>query len=179
VNDASLLGGKELIPDWIELLQRFTHFGLLDVAHQLPRHAPGAHDNLGRPQHAAQLVDDRGFDLGGGYAADRAGLGTELSPRPQPVNRPALQHLPILALQHIPALQHLCVRWGMGWGDGWVWVWVWVWVSCAGWELLNTLPLLPFIVRFPHDLSKLYFGCLQYPIIKSTSLCLTIRNATI
>jgi hypothetical protein len=71
LDDPRLLGREQLVPQRVELQQRFPRLGLGDGVVLGPRRAPGAHDDLGLPEHAAQLVDDHRLDLRRGDAADR------------------------------------------------------------------------------------------------------------
>ena len=78
LDDTGLLGGEKLTPQRIEPFQRLAHLSLRNVPHGVPCRAPGAHDDLGRPQQTAQLIDDRGFDLARRHALDGTGCGVAL-----------------------------------------------------------------------------------------------------
>ena len=63
MDDAGLLSGEKLTPQRIEPFQRLAHLSFRNLLTRLPRRAPSAHDNLGRSQQTAQLIDHRGFNL--------------------------------------------------------------------------------------------------------------------
>ena len=63
LDDAGLLSGEKLTPQRIEPFQRLAHLSFRNLLTRLPRRAPSAHDNLGRSQQTAQLIDHRGFNL--------------------------------------------------------------------------------------------------------------------
>ena len=74
---ARLLGGKELVPERVELQQRLPNFCLGDVRRLFACGAPRADDDLGLPEDAEKLVNDRSLDLRGRHPAYR----TRLCPR--------------------------------------------------------------------------------------------------
>ena len=78
LHDARLLDREERVPKWVELLQRLPRLVLGDVILLGPHCAPRADDDVGLPENAAQLVDDRTLDLRRRHATDRASLGSAL-----------------------------------------------------------------------------------------------------
>jgi phage terminase large subunit-like protein len=74
LDDAGLLGGKQFVPQGIQLLQSIAHRVFRQALDLRPRGAPCRHYDFGRPQHAAQLVDDGGLDLSRRHATHGAGL---------------------------------------------------------------------------------------------------------
>ena len=81
LDDARLLGGEQLVPERIEPLQRLADVVFGQAFDLRPSGPPRGDDDLRRPQHAAQLVDDGGLDLGGRHAAHGAGIRRHASGR--------------------------------------------------------------------------------------------------
>ena len=64
LDDARLLGREQLVPDRIQRIERLADVSLGQAVDLGSCCAPRGDDDLGRPKHAAQLVDDGCLDLG-------------------------------------------------------------------------------------------------------------------
>jgi hypothetical protein len=78
LKDARLLGRKQLVPQRIEPLQGLDDLTLIDRLAVELRCPPDPHDDLGRAQHRANLVNDRRFNLARRHRPDRACVVAQL-----------------------------------------------------------------------------------------------------
>ncbi|MEG9883493.1 MAG: hypothetical protein V6Z86_02530 [Hyphomicrobiales bacterium] len=81
LDDAGLLGREQLVPQRIQPFQGFPDLSLGQTIDLGSRRPPCADDHLRGAKEAAQLVDHRALDLGGGHAPDRAGIVAALQNR--------------------------------------------------------------------------------------------------